>query len=137
MCCGHGPSGRNGGFCNSLWFSLPTLASRFGDEAAPRGRPPADESVHYIGEWCEANGVDARYRQGGYLQVSTCEAQDGTWEPVMAEMQRLGVPASRPRAEPRRGPAALRLAPLPRGGLLPDRRHRRPGSARARACARS
>ncbi len=23
--CGLGPSGRNGGFCNSLWFSLPAL----------------------------------------------------------------------------------------------------------------
>ncbi len=48
--------------------------------------------MHYIGEWCEANDVDARYRRGGYMQVSTCEAQDGTWEPVLAEMRRLGVP---------------------------------------------
>ena len=53
----------------------------------------ADDSLHYVGEWCEAQRVDAHYRKGGYLQVSTCEAQDGTWEPVMAELQRLGIEA--------------------------------------------
>ncbi len=43
--CGHGPSGRNGGFCNSLWFSLATLASRFGEEAGLEVARLADESV--------------------------------------------------------------------------------------------
>ena len=28
--CGHGPSGRNGGFCETLWTSLPSLIERFG-----------------------------------------------------------------------------------------------------------
>ena len=37
--CGHGPSGRNGGFVNGLWFSLAGLRMRFGDEAALDGRP--------------------------------------------------------------------------------------------------
>ena len=32
--CGAGPSGRNGGFVNEMWFSLPTLRRRFGDSAA-------------------------------------------------------------------------------------------------------
>lgn len=89
--CGHGPSGRNGGFCNSLWFSLPALSSRFGDQAALEVVRLADDSVHRIGAWCDEQGVDARYRKGGYMQVSTCEAQDGVWAPVMAEMKRLGV----------------------------------------------
>jgi glycine/D-amino acid oxidase-like deaminating enzyme len=30
--CGHGPSGRNGGFCETLWSNLPSLRERFGDE---------------------------------------------------------------------------------------------------------
>ena len=32
--CGHGPSGRNGGFCETLWTSLPSLREQFGDERA-------------------------------------------------------------------------------------------------------
>ena len=28
--CGHGPSGRNGGFCETLWSNLPDLDERFG-----------------------------------------------------------------------------------------------------------
>ena len=32
--CGVGPSGRNGGFVNSLWSSLPRLAEVHGTEAA-------------------------------------------------------------------------------------------------------
>ena len=34
--CGHGPSGRNGGFVSTLWDDLPILRDRVGD--APRGR---------------------------------------------------------------------------------------------------
>ncbi len=89
--CGHGPSGRNGGFCNSMWFSLPTLIDRFGDQRALEICRQADASVGFIGEWCEQQGVDAHYRRGGYLEVSTCEAQDGAWSRVLAEADRLGV----------------------------------------------
>ena len=32
--CGHGPSGRNGGFCESMWMSAPALRERFGDGPA-------------------------------------------------------------------------------------------------------
>ena len=32
--CGHGPSGRNGGFCETLWTHLPSLVERFGRERA-------------------------------------------------------------------------------------------------------
>ena len=28
--CGHGPSGRNGGFCNVMWFSLPNMRRALG-----------------------------------------------------------------------------------------------------------
>src|SRR5919198_5080148 len=34
--CGTGPSGRNGGFVNALWFSLPTMRRRFGPRAPPQ-----------------------------------------------------------------------------------------------------
>ncbi|MDQ3385113.1 MAG: FAD-dependent oxidoreductase, partial [Actinomycetota bacterium] len=32
--CGEGPTGRNGGFANSMWFSLPSMRARFGDAGA-------------------------------------------------------------------------------------------------------
>jgi len=32
--CGHGPSGRNGGFCNAMWFSLASMRDRWGAEGA-------------------------------------------------------------------------------------------------------
>src|SRR5262249_43814912 len=39
--CGHGPSGRNGGFCNAVWFSLASMRDRWGGAAggAGGGRP--------------------------------------------------------------------------------------------------
>ena len=43
--CGEGPSGRNGGFVNALWFSLPTLRERFGDAAAVAVARAAQHSV--------------------------------------------------------------------------------------------
>ncbi|HKJ35465.1 MAG TPA: FAD-dependent oxidoreductase [Solirubrobacterales bacterium] len=89
--CGHGPSGRNGGFCNSMWFSLPTLVRRFGEQRALAVCRAAEASVDAIGEWCRDQEVDARFRRGGYMQVSTCAAQDGTWRPVLEETERLGV----------------------------------------------
>ena len=32
--CGQGPSGRNGGFCNVMWLSLPSMRERWGAEGA-------------------------------------------------------------------------------------------------------
>jgi glycine/D-amino acid oxidase-like deaminating enzyme len=67
--CGHGPSGRNGGFVTPV-----DLAGDAVDEA---WRVAARETVDAIGAWCEAEGVDAWYRKGGELVVSTAPAQDG------------------------------------------------------------
>jgi glycine/D-amino acid oxidase-like deaminating enzyme len=74
--CGHGPSGRNGGFCESLWFSAPKLRERFGDEAALELLDASSETVTAMGAWCDENGVDAWFDQAGYLGVSTAEAFD-------------------------------------------------------------
>ncbi len=50
--CGEGPSGRNGGFVNGLWFSLPNLRRQFGDRAAIAVARAAQASVAAIGEFC-------------------------------------------------------------------------------------
>ncbi len=65
--CGHGPSGRNGGFCETLWGDLPTLRERAGDRAAVDVCRASEDAVNGIGAWCEANGVDAAFRRAPML----------------------------------------------------------------------
>lgn len=90
--CGHGPSGRNGGFANSMWFGLGSMRDSFGDEGTLGVARAAEAAIGEIGEWCETQGVDASFRRGGYLQVSTAPAHDGVWEPAVAACRELGQP---------------------------------------------
>jgi glycine/D-amino acid oxidase-like deaminating enzyme len=89
--CGFGPSGRNGGFCNLMWFSLPNMRGRWGDEGALAVARAAEEAAIGIGEFCESEGVDAWYTHGGYMQVSTAEAHDGVWAEALAACRELGA----------------------------------------------
>ncbi|MDX6610034.1 MAG: hypothetical protein QOF85_1959 [Solirubrobacterales bacterium] len=89
--CGYGPSGRNGGFCNLMWFSLPNMRQRWGDAEALKVARAAEEAAAGIGEFCESEGVDAWYTHGGYLQVSTAEAHDHVWADALAVCRELGV----------------------------------------------
>ena len=82
--CGYGPSGRNGGFCETLWSNLPSLRERFGDERALAACEASSESVRAIGAWCEAEGVDAWFRPGGFVETSTSEAQDAVIDEIVA-----------------------------------------------------
>src|SRR4051812_45439173 len=82
--CGHGPSGRNGGFCETLWSNLPSLRERFGDERALAAARASSESVKAIGEWCEAEGVDAWFKRSGFLMVSTDAGQDAVIDATVA-----------------------------------------------------
>ena len=90
--CGHGPSGRNGGFCESLWFSAGTLRDRFGDRAARELLVASSETVGAIGAWCRENEVDAWFDQSGYLAVSTAPAYDATGLDAVLAAAALGVP---------------------------------------------
>src|SRR3954470_17937972 len=90
--CGHGPSGRNGGFANAMWFSAHALRDRFGGAVAGRVLRAAQESVDRIGRFCSEHEVDAWFEQRGYLQVSAAPAQDGVWDQAMAACRELGAP---------------------------------------------
>jgi glycine/D-amino acid oxidase-like deaminating enzyme len=90
--CGHGPSGRNGGFCNAMWFSLASMRERWGDAAALATARAAEQGVARIVAFCEEHGVDAWLRPAGYVQVSTTPAHDGTWERSVRACRELGVP---------------------------------------------
>jgi len=88
--CGQGPSGRNGGFCNVMWFSLPNMRRRWGDEGALAVARASAEAVTEVESFCREQQVDAWFRRGGYLQVSTAPAHDGIWDEALATCQRLG-----------------------------------------------
>ena len=90
--CGHGPSGRNGGFVEDLWLNLPSLRSRFGDAGALASARAADASVQEIGAWCAEQGVDAWFRKAGHLVVSAAPAQDGVGDEAVRAAAELGVP---------------------------------------------
>jgi len=90
--CGHGPSGRNGGFCESLWFSAPALRERFGDARARDLLDASSETVSDIGAWCRDNGVDAWFAQSGYLCVSTGAAFEDTGLAAVEAAAALGAP---------------------------------------------
>jgi glycine/D-amino acid oxidase-like deaminating enzyme len=89
--CAAGPSGRNGGFVNEMWLSLPNMRRRFGDRRALEVGRASARAVEGVGRWCEEQGVDAWYRRGGYLQVSTAPAYDDTWQDAAAACEELGV----------------------------------------------
>ncbi len=90
--CGHGPSGRNGGFCEDLWLSLPSLRARFGDARALELCHAAEAAVDGIEAFCAQEGVDAWLRRAGQLVVSTAPAQDGAGRDAIAAAAALGVP---------------------------------------------
>jgi glycine/D-amino acid oxidase-like deaminating enzyme len=115
--CGQGPSGRNGGFCNSMWFSLPNMRRRWGDAAALAVARAAREAIDGVEEFCVEEGVDAWFRRGGYLQVSTAAAHDGTWDEAAIACAELGEPGA-VEALDADGVAARCASPAFRGGAF-------------------
>jgi glycine/D-amino acid oxidase-like deaminating enzyme len=89
--CGHGPSGRNGGFCETLWGDAATLRAHAGDAAALDVCRASEEAVRGIGAWCEENGVDAWFREAPMLRVATTPSQLGTWEDTVRAASALGA----------------------------------------------
>jgi glycine/D-amino acid oxidase-like deaminating enzyme len=90
--CGHGPSGRNGGFCETLWGDAPTLREKAGDAAALAVCRGSEDAVRGIGAWCEANAVDAWFREAPMLRVATTESQVGSWDATVEAAKALGAP---------------------------------------------
>ena len=113
--CGFGPSGRNGGFVNSMWFSLPTMRRMFSDERAIALARASGESIAAVGRWCDEQGVDAWFTPAGYLQASTSAHYDSTWAPIAAAARELGAadmvqPLDRAQIEDRCGSPLFRAA---------------------------
>jgi glycine/D-amino acid oxidase-like deaminating enzyme len=115
--CGQGPSGRNGGFCNSMWFSLPNMRARWGGEGGLAVARAAREAVDGIEEFCREEEVDIWFRRGGYLQVSTAAVHDGSWDEPAAVCRELGE-GSAVEVLDATGVAARCASPAFRGGAF-------------------
>jgi len=89
--CGHGPSGRNGGFVSTLWDDLPTLRERADDAKAVDVCRASERAVRGIGHWCDENGVDAWYTPAPTMLVATSAAQVGDWSHVVEACREVGV----------------------------------------------
>ena len=90
--CGHGPSGRNGGFVSTLWDDLPTLRERVGDARAVEVCRASERAVHGIAAWCETQDVDAWFVAAPTLNVATSDAQIGSWDDVVDACRAVGAP---------------------------------------------
>jgi glycine/D-amino acid oxidase-like deaminating enzyme len=115
--CGHGPSGRNGGFVNGLWERVGELEELFGRAAAVAIAEAAAESVAAIGAWCEAYGVDAHYRRAPMLEVAAAPGQVGAWDASVAAVRALGRGAEVAEVDAA-GARAVCDAPAFLGGVL-------------------
>jgi glycine/D-amino acid oxidase-like deaminating enzyme len=90
--CGHGPSGRNGGFCESLWLSAAALRERFGDAPARALLDASSDAVLRVGAFCRDEGVDAWFNQAGYMCVSTAPAFDRIGQASVEAAAAMGAP---------------------------------------------
>ncbi|HET7235250.1 MAG TPA: FAD-binding oxidoreductase [Actinomycetota bacterium] len=88
--CGGGPSGRNGGFLNGLYEDGDVLVERYGEEGLRTVRLAA-RSIDEIGDWCQANEVDAWYGMNGDLAISTSPAHDEDLVTYVEDVARLGI----------------------------------------------
>jgi glycine/D-amino acid oxidase-like deaminating enzyme len=90
--CGHGPSGRNGGFVHGYWGSLPGILSVLGDERGLELAHAGEQIIPGIRAWAEARGEDVWLVEGGMLEVSAAQAQDASVEKAAAAAARVGRP---------------------------------------------
>jgi len=118
--CGRGPSGRNGGFCESMWLSAPVLRERFGDGPVRALLDASSEAVSAIGAWCVEQDVDAWFDQSGYLCVSTAPAFDSVGRAAAAAAAGLGRPERVVELTAAQVRARCAAPVFRRGVLIPD-----------------
>jgi glycine/D-amino acid oxidase-like deaminating enzyme len=118
--CGSGPSGRNGGFCESYWRAGPLLRAAFGDQPARHLADASSDSVLAIGRWCEDNEVDAWFDQSGTLLVATNALQDSRVDAIVDAAAALGAGDRAIRLDPDEVQARCASPTFGRAALVPD-----------------
>lgn len=89
--CGGGASGRNGGFVMSWWPKISSLSAQCGKAEALRLARASVAVIREIEQFCLDHGIDAHFRQAGWLWTATSEAQRGAWKDVVQTCERLGA----------------------------------------------
>jgi glycine/D-amino acid oxidase-like deaminating enzyme len=88
--CGHGPSGRNGGFVHGYWASLASILPLLGEEQAIELAQAGERIVPGIRAWSEGRGEDVWLREAGMLEVSAALAQDAAVAKAVAAARGVG-----------------------------------------------
>jgi glycine/D-amino acid oxidase-like deaminating enzyme len=88
--CGSGASGRNGGFVMSFWHHFPSLERICGSEEGLRLAKLSVANIAEIGQFCDEHGIDAEFRQDGWLWAAVNGAQLGSWDSTVAAAAGLG-----------------------------------------------
>jgi glycine/D-amino acid oxidase-like deaminating enzyme len=88
--CGHGPSGRNGGFVHGYWASFPSILPLLGEDRAVELAEAGEKIIPGIRAWAESRGEDVWLREGGMLEVSAAPAQDASVEKATAAVAAVG-----------------------------------------------
>lgn len=91
--CGSAASGRNGGFVMTAWSKFGTLESLCGTEGALAYGRAVEKAVGEIGEFCSAEGIDAGFRQKGWIWAASNTAQLDSWK---FTVDRLGAAGATP-----------------------------------------
>jgi glycine/D-amino acid oxidase-like deaminating enzyme len=90
--CGHGPSGRNGGFIHGYWAALAGLVPTLGEEDALALARAGERIVPGVRAFCAERGEDVWLREAGMLLVSAAPAQDGAVDGAVAAAAAAGRP---------------------------------------------
>jgi glycine/D-amino acid oxidase-like deaminating enzyme len=88
--CGHGPSGRNGGFVHGYWGAFASILPVLGEERALELARAGEQIVPGIRAWAEQRGEDVWLREAGMLEVSAAPTQDASVEKAVAAAAEVG-----------------------------------------------
>ncbi len=88
--CGSGASGLNGGFLMSWWPKIASLVRVCGLDDALWLADETTKSVSGLAAFLGQHGIDAEYRQAGWLWTATTPAHIDAWSGVVATAQRIG-----------------------------------------------
>lgn len=88
--CGGQGSGRNGGFVMTAWSKFGTLKKICGTQDARSYARTVQQAVTDIGSFCEVNGIDGNFHQGGWLWTATNRAQVDAWKYTVDELAAAG-----------------------------------------------
>lgn len=90
---GFGPSGRNGGWCNSSMIGVGPgeMARRYGKDDTQRIFGVLRETVDEVGRVAEREGIGIDWRKAGVLRVAVGEAEKPALLARWEELQNLGL----------------------------------------------